>query len=288
MQDERAALDAYLGKNIRRANTESSLLASTSRWLNNGTLREVLMTWLLRKNGPDFPVEADHTLGLQQAVVEVMPDAEVEALMAHERTVNPAFRAFVEAGFVSQYRNEDFLPYAPGTVGGIIGRQIRDFGFDLTLGVDVSTTRPATDLAFWRLRGRQTHDLEHIIAGGQFNSIGEIVPVFARAANNAEHLSPRLALAVNVYLVFSGLRMVTRSLLHYPEIWPKALECLEQGIKVGRASPPMFAYRYEDVLHLTPEAARAQFGVQHAYEVDSTREAAIFREDTPGLATAAE
>lgn len=288
MQNERAALDAYLGKGIRKTSTDSSLLVSSSRWLNNGTLREVLMTWLLRKNGPDFPVEADHTLGLQQAVIEVMPDDEVEALMAHERTVNPRFRAWMEEGFVSSYRNEDFLKYEPGTVGGIIGRQIREFGFDLTLGVDISHTRPPTDLGFWRLRGRQTHDLEHIITGGQFNSIGEIVPVFARAANNSAHLSPRLALAVNVYLMFSGLRMVTRSLLHYPETWPKALECLEQGIKVGRASPPMWEYRYEDVLHLTPAAAQAKFGVQHAYEVDSAREAAIFREDAAPLAAAAE
>jgi ubiquinone biosynthesis protein Coq4 len=194
----------------------------------------------------------------------------------------------MEEGFVSQYRNEDFLTYAPGTVGGIIGRQIRDFGFDLTLGVDVSATRPATDLAFWRLRGRQTHDLEHIIAGGQFNSIGEIVPVFARAANNSKYLSPKLALAVNVYLMFSGLRMITRSLLHYPETWPKALECLEQGIKVGRASEPMWDYHYEDVLHLAPAEAQAKLGVRGAYEVQSEREAAIFREDPPGLATAAE
>ena len=93
---------------------------------------------------------------------------------------------------------------------------------------------------------------------------------------------------MNVYLLFSGMRMVSRSLLHYPETWPKALECLEQGIKVGRASAPIYAFRYEDVLHMTPEDARKHLGVHNAYEVDSAAAAAIFREDPPPLATAAE
>jgi hypothetical protein len=114
------------------------------------------------------------------------------------------------------------------------------------------------------------------------------VPVFAKAASIAKYLSGDLARALNVYLVFSGLRMVTRSLLHYPQIWPKALECLEQGLKVGRTSEPFWEFHYEDVLDLTPEEARVKLGVNNAYEVDSEAEAAIFREETPPMAAAAE
>jgi ubiquinone biosynthesis protein Coq4 len=238
-------------------------------------------TWLLRKNGPDFPVEADHTLGLAQAVERIQPREEVEALIAEERKINPSFNAFFEERFVSRYANADFNKYAPGTVGGIIGRQIREFGFDLTLGVDLSKKEiPKSDYDFWRMRGGQTHDFEHIAVGGQFNSIGEIVVIFGRIANQATHLSPKLASAFNVYLQWSGLRMISRSLLHYPETLPKALECLEQGLKVGRSSAPMWTYRYEDVFHLTPEEARAKMGVNNAYEVQSEREARIFREES--------
>jgi ubiquinone biosynthesis protein COQ4 len=288
MENEKSAVHAYLGKNVRRASTDSSLLVSNSRWLNNSKVRELLATWLLRKNGADFPVEADHTLGMREATEQVIPPSEIEELMVEERRVNPTFDAFMEEGFFSRFRNEDFDRYAPGTVGGIIGRQIRDFGFDLTLGVYMSTVeRPDTNFGFWKLRGGQTHDFEHILAGGQFNSIGEIVVIFAKAANNSMHLSPKLASAVNAYLLFSGMRMVSRSLLHYPETWPKALECLEQGVKVGRASAPFYTFRYEDVFHLTPQAAQEKLGVKHAYEVDSEREAMIFRED-PALAAAAE
>lgn len=288
MDDGQSAVHSYLGKGIRRAGAESSLLVSNSRWLNNSKVRELLATWLLRRNGADFPVEADHTLGMREAAEQVVTPAEIEDLMIEERRINPTFDAFMAEGHFSRFRNSDFDQYAPGTVGGIIGRQIREFGFDLTLGVDMSTVpQPDTNFGFWKLRGGQTHDFEHILAGGQFNSIGEIVVIFAKSANNSMHLSPRLASAVNAYLLFSGMRMVSRSLLHYPETWPKALECLEQGLRVGRNSAPFYAFRYEDVFHLTPAAAQEKLGVKHAYEVDSEEAAAIFREE-PALATAAE
>jgi ubiquinone biosynthesis protein COQ4 len=288
MENDKSAVSAYLGKNIRRTRSDSSLLTSNSRWLNNSAVREILATWLLRKNGPDFPVEADHTLGMREATEQVIPPSEIEELMVEERRVNPTFDAFMGEGFFSRFRNEDFDQYAPGTFGGIIGRQIREFGFDLTLGVDMSKVeRPTTNFAYWKLRTGQTHDFEHIAVGGQFNSIGEIVVIFAKAANTSMHVGPELASALNAYLLFSGMRMVSRSLLHYPQTWPKALECLEQGLRVGRASTPIYAYRYEDVFHLTPEAAREKLGVKHAYEVDSDRAAMIFREEAE-LATAAE
>lgn len=288
MTQDNDPVRAYLGKNIRRADANSSLLVSNSRWLNSSAVREILATWLLRKNGPDFPVEADHTLGMREATEQVIPISEIEELMVEERRINPTFDAFMDEGFFSRFRNDDFDQYAPGTVGGIIGRQIRDFGFDLTLGVDVSKIeRPATNFGYWKLRTGQTHDFEHILVGGQFNSIGEIVVIFAKAANSSMHLSPKLASALNAYLLFSGMRMISRSLLHYPETWPKALECLEQGVRVGRAAAPIYAFRYEDVFHLTPEEARMKLGVQHAYEVESERAAMIFRED-PALAEAAE
>jgi len=288
MENDKSAVSAYLGKNIRRANTESSLLASTSRWLNNAALRDILTTWLLRKNGPDFPVEADHTLGMREATEQIIPPSEIEELMIEERRVNPAFDAFMEEKFFTPFRNNDFDQYAPGTVGGIIGRQIRDFGFDLTLGVDMSKVeRPTTNFAYWKLRTGQTHDFEHILVGGQFNSIGEIVVIFAKASNTSIHIGPKLAQALNAYLLFSGMRMVSRSLLHYPETWPKALECLEHGLRVGRASAPMYAYRYEDVFHLSPEEARLKLGVRHAVEIDSEHASMIFREEAP-LADAAE
>ena len=88
--------EAYLGKNVRLAECTSSIPQSSSRWLNNAMVREVLPIWLLRKNGPDFPVEADHTLGLQAAFNEVLPEAEASALFMEELKINPALARHVE------------------------------------------------------------------------------------------------------------------------------------------------------------------------------------------------
>ena len=288
VDDEQKARDAYLGKNIRKVEASSSLLQSTSVWLNNGKVRELIAVWLLRKNGPDFPVEADHTLGLAAAFGEVLPDAEVLAMFEAEMAANPELDAWVRQAHVSTYQNEDFLRYPAGTVGGMIGHQIREHGFDLTLGVGNRSAAGLNPLQYFRLRAGQAHDFEHIITGGQFNSIGEIAVTFGRSANQSRHFSPRLASALNAYMMFAGLRMVTRSLLHYPETWVTALQCLEQGIRVGLASPPFWYFKWEDVFEMTPAEARRHFGVPAIDFVDSEAASVIFREDAPRLAAAAE
>lgn len=278
--EERKAIDAYLGRGVRKIATESSILTSSSRWLNNAMIRDVLATWLLRKNGPDLAVEADHTLGLVAAFSEVQSDDEVNGLFEEERKVNPALDAWLEQGFISTYTNGDFAKYPPGTVGGIMGHQIRHHGFDLTFGLDwTKEPRPKTPYDYWRLRYRQTHDFEHIVIGSQFNSIGEIPVIVARWANQAAHLGPKLNSALSAYALFTGFRLISRALLHYPEVFPKVMECLEQGLKVGRAASPIWMYKFEDVFHLTPPEAREKLGVKHAYVIESRREGALFREE---------
>src|SRR5579871_1902654 len=109
---DRKTLDAYLGAGVQHVSTESSTLVSSSRYLNNPVIRDVIATWMLRKNGPDFPVEADHTLGLATAMAQVVPDAEIVALMEEERRISPAFDSCVKTRFISTYTNDDFHKFA--------------------------------------------------------------------------------------------------------------------------------------------------------------------------------
>ncbi len=270
-------LDAYLGRNIRTVECTSSIPQSSSKWLNNPMIREVLPIWMLRRNGEDFPVEADHTLGLGAAFEQVLPEAEASALFMEELMINPALARHVEEGVQPTWRNEDFLNYPEGTVGGIMGHQIRNHGFDLTL-VMGPLPEDLTPYQYFRRRARLVHDFEHIVTGGQFTSIGEIVITMARVANMTEHLSPKLAAAVNAYQAFSGLRMFTRALLNYPEAFATALKCMEQGIHVGRNSPPFWQFRCDEVFEMTPAQARRHFGMPEVDFIESMRDEAIFRE----------
>ena len=267
----------YLGKNIRLTECTSSIPQSSSRWLNNAMVREVLPIWLLRKNGPDFPVEADHTLGLQAAFEQVLPEAEASALFMEELKINPVLARHVEQSRAPAWSNEQFLAYRAGTVGGIMGHQIREHGFDLTLGMG-PVPDDLTPFQHFRRCARLVHDFEHIVTGGQFTSIGEIVVTMARVANMTEHVSPKLASAVNAYQAFSGLRMFTRALLHYPEAFATALKCVEQGIHVGRNSPPFWQFQWDEVFEMTPTEARRHFGMPEVEFIESHRDEAIFRE----------
>jgi ubiquinone biosynthesis protein Coq4 len=276
--EQPSGFEAYLGRNVRLVESTGSLLQSSSKWLNNGKIRELLPVWLLRRNGPDFPVEADHTLGMAAAFDDVLPEAEVLALFMEEMALNPGLAKWVEERFVSTWRNEDFLAYPAGTVGGIMGHQIREHGFDLTLGMGDIDWHALNPLQYFRRRSRQAHDFEHILTGGEFTSIGEIVVTMARVANLTEHLSPKLASALNAYQAFSGLRMVTRAMLHYPEAFATALKCVEQGVNVGRRSPPYWLFKWEEVFEMTPADARRHFGVPEVDFIESARDEAYFRE----------
>jgi ubiquinone biosynthesis protein COQ4 len=276
-KQQNVGFEDYLGRNIRSVECTSSIPQSSSRWLNNAMVREVLPIWLLRRNGPDFPVEADHTLGLAAAFEQVLPEAEASALFMEELKIIPALAAHVARGIEPGWSNEQFLSYPEGTVGGIMGYQIREHGFDLTLGMG-PVPEDLTLFQYFRRRARLVHDFEHIVTGGQFTSIGEIVITMARVANVTEHLSPKLASAVNAYQAFSGLRMFTRALLHYPEAFATALRCMEQGIYVGRNSPPFWEFRWDEVFEMTPAEARRHFGMPGVDFIESQRDEAIFRE----------
>ena len=108
----------------------------------------------------------------------------------------------------------------------------------------------SSNYTYYKSRTPQIHDYEHIVTGGSFDSIGEIIPYFARQANIAKHLSPELAAELNVHGVLGGLRLVSRAGLHYPEIWPLVLDCVAKGIRVGQQSEPYFMAKFDNVLHL--------------------------------------
>ena len=193
---ERAALDAYLGKNIRLEAPTSSLMKSTSEWLNHPIIREVLPIWLLRKNGPDFPVEADHTLGLSKAFDDVVPSARLAELLEEERRINPEFDAWVAEGFVSNYDNEHFNQYAPGT-----GAHDRLSDPRARLRPDAGRGQPgAGEHVHARIledsrppepRLRTHPDRRPVQLAGRGGDH------LRRVANQARHLSPELAGAVN-------------------------------------------------------------------------------------------
>ena len=116
---------AYLMKGVSAVPTESSVLVSSSRYLNDPRVRDWVATHLLRRNGPDVPTPSD-SIQLVQILREVQDLDHINALIATERQRNPALDRWFAAGFVSTFEVNDLARHAPGTVGGIFHAQLTD------------------------------------------------------------------------------------------------------------------------------------------------------------------
>jgi ubiquinone biosynthesis protein COQ4 len=263
----------YLLRGVVPVETESSVLISSSKYLNDPRLRDWLAMILLRKNGPDFPPQAEmyEIIG----VLDSLRDHQhIEEMFTAERKVNPALDRWFEERFISSYTIDDFAGYAPGSVGRIFYDQMKGGDYDVQI---VPWAEPKTQLEYYNLRSGQTHDFEHILCGGGFNFMGELVPYWYRLTNVFKHIrNQELAGELSVLQIFGSLRYTVRTLLHYPHIWTTAVQSIQRGTRVGQESDALFLAKIETVFDLPLAEARRVLGVRGVEDVDTTREGAIF------------
>ncbi len=266
----------YLLRGVMPVSTDSSVLISSSKYLNNPRLREWLAMILLRRNGADMPPQAEmhEFIGILESLRDF--DA-IERMFTEERKVNPELDAWFSEGFVSNYTIEDFAQYAPGSLGGIFHEQMTAGDYELQI---TPWKQPRTQLEFYNLRSGQTHDFEHLLCGGGFNFMGELVPYWYRLTNVPKHIrNPELAAELNVIHIFGSLRYTVRTMLHYPQVWPTAVNAIQRGMAVGQQSDALFMKKLEPVFHLPIAEAREALGVRGVVDVDTSREGAFWASD---------
>ena len=259
----------YLARGINMLGTDSSVLVSTSKYLNSPRLREWIAFIALKKNGPDFPPAAE-MYQLLPILNELRDFDHIEAMISEERKSNPRFDAWFETGFISDYVIDDLKSCAPGTVGGIYYKTATEGNYEIQI---VPNFKPRSQWEFYSLRSGQTHDYEHILTGGGFNYMGELIPYWFRPPTIHTHIKNKeLAGEMSVLSILGTMRYVVRTMLHYPQVWECALECIQQGIRIGRQSEPFWMAKIEDVWHMPLEEARAHLGVRGAIDLDTQKE----------------
>lgn len=263
---------SYLMSGITKVDADSSVLVSSSRYLNDPRIRDWVATHLLRRNGPDVPTPSD-SIQLVQILREVQDIDHINAMFAAERQKNPALDAWFNEGFVSDFQACDLQQFGPETVGGLFYRQLSDLGMQVDI---VPPSTPRNDFEFFQLRAGQTHDFEHLLGGGGFDFIGELVPYYMRLTNLFVHMSPELAGELSVFSILGSTRILTRAVLHYPQTWLTVQNAVERGAKVGRASAPIHMMRYEDVFPLPLEAAREALGIRGVQFEDTAHASALW------------
>jgi ubiquinone biosynthesis protein COQ4 len=269
---------SYFQKGITKVATDSSTLVSSSKYLNNPRLRDWMMTHFLRRNGKDQPIPPDTTLGLVQALEEIRDLPHVLKLIDREKTLNPKFAAWLEERHLCRRTKADFAKFKPNTMGGLYYKYLVEYGFELNLGRGENLPAPSSDLEFIFLRFGQIHDYEHLITGGQFNSLGELLPYFVRLSNTHQHMSAELAQFFTEIYIFGGTRMVMRTALHYPTAWLTVMDLMRRGIAIGLASESILMARYEDALELEIPAARELLGIRNATDMDTAHDDSVFIE----------
>ncbi len=263
----------YLLRGVVPVGTDSSILVSSSKYLNNARLREWLAMICLRRNGADMPPQAEmyEFLGILDSLRDFHA---VEDMFTQERKINPLLDAWFEEGFISSYRIEDFSDYQPGSLGGIFYTQMTSGDYEIQI---TPWAQPQTQLQFYNLRSGQTHDFEHILCGGGFNFMGELVPYWYRLTNVPRFIkNPELAAELNLIQLFGSLRYTVRTMLHYPHVWPTCVNAIQRGMRVGQESDALFMKKLEAAFHLPLEEARAALGVRGAVDVDTNREGAYW------------
>lgn len=257
---------SYLMQGIKPVETESSVLVSSSRYLNDARVRDWVSTQLLRKNGADVPTPSD-SIQLVMILREVQDIDHINELFAQERRKNPELDVWFKEGFSSSFTLDDLKEYDPDTVGGIFYTQLSDNSLDVNI---VPPFEPKNDFEYFQLRAGQTHDLEHIMGYGGFDFIGELVPYYMRLTNLFVHMSPELAGELSAFSILGSTRIITRAVLHYPQTWLITQNAMERGAKVGRESAPIYMMKYEDVFHMTPDEAREKLGIKGAVYADTS------------------
>lgn len=256
---------SYLMQGMKPIETDSSVLVSSSRYLNDPRVRDWVSTHLLRKNGPDIPTPSD-SAQLIMMLRDLQDIDHINALITAERAKNAELDAWFEAGFVSTFGPDDLKQYAPDTVGGIFYAELMSKGMSVNI---VPPYEPDSDYEYFQLRAGQVHDFEHIIGGGGFDFIGELVPYYMRLTNLFVHMSPELASELSVFSILASTRVLTRAVLHYPQTWLLTHDATLRGSEVGRKSAPLYLMKYENVFHMTLPEARKALDVHYVEPVDT-------------------
>ena len=253
----------YLKGGKKALTTDSSVLVSSSKYLNNWRMRDVVAHEMLRKYGKDVP-PAFLIPEAMQAFTEVTDFAEVFGLFAAEKAKNPEFAAWLDARYISNVQAEDVAHCAPGT----LGKEVHDFITKSGLTLDFQFRfEPTNDLEYFHKRFSQSHDIQHMVTGMGVDPVGEFALIMVNTQIYYDYFSNALAgelTKFSTFLVASGLM---RANLHYPQTMPAMMEAMTIGIEMGkRVKKPLFYVKWEDYWDWKIEDIREELGIHGAPE----------------------
>jgi ubiquinone biosynthesis protein Coq4 len=236
----------------------SSLLRSTSKYLNSPLIRDLLCNEGLRQAGPDV-INTALIPDFYDAFDAVMDEAEIARLFQEDARRLPDLAAWLGERYLGQITYDQVEASAPDTLGHGV-KALLDQGFKLYF----AHLGPAeSDFDYMRKRRAQVHDFEHIVTGLPATSLpGEQALYVAHMTSCFNYFQPKLAKEAALISSFLFTSWTLRTALHYPEAMLAICDAMEKGVALGkRLKRPLFMERWEDYLDWPLPKLRAHFKI---------------------------
>lgn len=221
----------YFNGAIRQVGTTSSVLVSSSKYLNNAELRGLIAQEMLRRNGPDLPNTA-FIPEVAQILMALEDFPRVLALFEQEKARLPRFREWCDKKPLANFKKEEVKDCAPGTLGAALYDFMANSGYELD--VFYRELQVVNDLTFYLRMAALTHDIEHIITGFGPNHGGEVALINANLHSRAKYFHPELAAFFGRISTYLKAKTLVKDVLFYPEALAVNLEAEYQGAIQGR------------------------------------------------------
>jgi ubiquinone biosynthesis protein Coq4 len=221
----------YFNGRIRKVETDSSVLVSSSKYLNSAELRALIAQEMLRRNGPDLPNTA-YIPEVAEKLMMLEDFPRIMQLFEEEKARLPRFREWCDKRALADFKKEEVKDCAPGTLGAALFDFMENSGYELD--IFYREVEVVNDFTFYLRQTAVTHDIEHIVTGFGPNHGGEVALLTANMHSKARYYHPELANFFNRIQTYLKAKTIMKDGLHYPEAMAINLEAEFKGAEQGR------------------------------------------------------
>ncbi|MFK4793653.1 Coq4 family protein [Sphingobium sp. ZW T5_29] len=222
---------AYFNGGIKTVTTDSSVLVSSSRYLNHGPLRALIAQEMLRRNGPDMPNTA--YIPEVAAILHELEDMpRIIELFEMEKARLPQFARWLADRHLADFTIAELADCKAGTLGAAIRDFMVNSGYQLDLFFQ--EVQVVNDFTFYLRQTALTHDIEHMVTGFGPNHGGEVALLTANMHAKARYFHPELSAFFSRIATYLKAKTIMKDGLHYPEAMVLNLEAEYRGAEQGR------------------------------------------------------
>lgn len=212
---------AYFNGGMEKIETDSSVLVSSSKYLNHQELRHLIAQEMLRRNGPDLPTTA-FIPEVAQILMMLEDFPQLIELFEAEKARLPKFREWCDNRSLSDFKKDDVRHCKPGTLGAALFHWMETSGYELD--VFYRELVVVNDLTFYLRQAALNHDIEHLVTGFGPNHGGEVALLNANMFSRARYFRPELAAFFNRIQAYLKAKTIMKDALHYPEAFALNIE----------------------------------------------------------------